>query len=124
MTSTYSFITTSDISAAIVGAGFSSIYGLSTPPMVALQALVVSIVARLASDSSMLTSTMSTPISSSNKNQLIVGILSGIIGYYRNPKASMIKTLITGVSIDMLGGEVLQTFNFQDTVLLGGGPKV
>ena len=124
MASTYSFITTSDISAAIVGAGFPSVYGLSTPPMQALQALVVSIVARLASDSSVLTSTMTTTMSTGNKNQLIVGILSGIIGYYRNPKGSMIKTVITGISMDMLGGEILQTFNFQDTVLLGGGPKV
>jgi hypothetical protein len=123
MASTYSFITTSDVSAAIVGAGFSSIYGMSTPPMVALQALVVSIVARLASDSTMMTSTMTTTMSSSNKNQLIVGILSGIIGYYRNPKTSMFKTIISGVSMDLLGSEILQTLNFPDTVLLGG-PKV
>ena len=124
MASTYSFITTSDISAAIVGAGFSSIYGLSTPPMQALQALVVSIIARLASDSSMVTSSMTTNMTNGNKNALIVGVLSGIIGYYRNPKNSMIKTVITGVSMDLLGSEILQTFNFQDAVLLGGGPKV
>ena len=120
MASAYSFITTSDISAAIVGAGFSSIYGLSTPPMQALQALVVSIIARLASDSSVVTSSMTTNMTNGNKNALIVGVLSGIIGYYRNPKGSMIKTVITGVSMDLLGSEILQTFNFQDTVLLGG----
>ena len=115
-----SFVTTSDISAALVGAGFSSVYGISTPPMQALQALVVSIVARLASDSTMMTDNMKN-MTSGQKNQLIVGILSGIFGYYRNPKASMFKSLITGVSQDLIGQEILTTFNFTDSTLLGGG---
>ena len=120
--SSTSFVTTSDISAAIVGAGFSSVYGISTPPMQALQALVISIIARLFSDSSMMANNMSN-MTMGQKNQLIVGILSGIFGYYKNPKGSLFKSVITGVSQDLIGQEILNTFNFTDSTLLGGGTR-
>ena len=116
------FVTTSDVSAAIVGAGFSSVYGISTPPMQALQALVISIIARLFSDSTMVTNNM-TNMTAGQKNQLIVGVLSGILGYYKNPKGSMFKSIITGVSQDLIGQEILTTFNFTDSTLLGGGTR-
>jgi hypothetical protein len=114
------FLTTSDVSAALVGAGFSTVYGISTPPMQALQAMVISIIARLFPDSSMITNNI-TSMNEGQKNQLIVAVLSGIMGYYKNPKGSMFKAVVTGVSQDLIGQEILKTFNFEEKSLLGGG---
>jgi hypothetical protein len=114
------FLTTADVSAALVGAGFSTVYGISTPPMQALQAMIISIISRLFSDSSMMTNNL-TNMNEGQKNQLIVAVLSGIMGYYKNPKGSMLKAVVTGVSQDLIGQELLKTFNFDDKSLLGGG---
>ena len=49
-------IMTSDISAAIVGAGFANIYNLGSPGMYAIRSVSVSIVARMLSQSQALVS--------------------------------------------------------------------
>jgi hypothetical protein len=113
------FLTTSDVSAAVVGAGFSSVYGMSTPPMQALAALIISVVARLTSESTFMNNNLSS-MNESQKNQLIVGVLSGIFGYYKSPKTNVIKSILTGISQDLIGQELLRTFNFEDKFIIGG----
>jgi len=115
---TTSYLTTSDISAALVGAGFSSVYGLSTPPMQALASLVISIVSRIASQSAVMQNNMKN-MNASQKNQFIVGVLSGVYGYYRNSRTNILKSILTGVSVDLIGQEILKTFNFEDSVIVG-----
>ena len=115
---TMNWLTTSDIASALVGAGFGEVYGtMGSTQMLAVRSLAVSILARMMSQST----TLNTAIPSLNadqKNQLIVGVLSGVISYYK--KQNLLKGVFTGVSIDLIGTEVLKLLKFDDKSLIGG----
>ena len=115
--STTNFLTSSDISAALVGAGYSSVYGMGSPAMVAVKTLVISVVARIASSSE--TFGGSSTYTEQN-NQLVVAVLNAIDSYARSKNQSMIKAVLSGISIDLLGQEVLKLTKMEDKVLIGG----
>jgi hypothetical protein len=101
----------SDITSAIVGAGFATAYNQATTPgMAAAQALVTSILARLLSDS--LLKDRFASLSTEGKNQLIVGMLGGIYSYSK--KGSVFKAALTSISVDLIGAEVIKLFNMKD----------
>jgi hypothetical protein len=108
------FLSSSDISAALVGAGFSSVYGMGSPGMYALKSLVISVVSRVASSSTMLSGT---PMDSSQKNQMIVAVLNAIDSYARSKNQSVMKAILSGVSVDLLGQEVLKLTQMEDKAL-------
>ena len=117
--STMNWLTTSDIASALVGAGFSEVYGgtMGSTQMLAVRSLAVSILARMMSQSTTLTTAIPS-LNADQKNQLIVGVLSGVISYYK--KQSLLRSVITGVSIDLIGTEVLKLLKFDDKSLIGG----
>ena len=109
-------LTTSDISTAIVGAGFATVYqNLGTPVMAAVKALVVSVVARMVSKSKI----MGTTITDEQKNQLVVAVLAAVEAYSRGKNQSIGRAVLSGVSIDLIGQEVLKLMKISDTVLIG-----
>ena len=112
------WLTTSDIASALVGAGFGEVYGtMGSMQMLAVRSLAVSILARMLSQSTTLTTAIPS-LDTDQKNQLIVGVLSGAISYYK--KQSLLKGVFTGISIDLIGMEVLKILKMNDTVLIGG----
>ena len=110
-------LTTSDISTAIVGAGFASVYqNLGTPVMGAVKALVVSVVARMVAKSKI----MGTTVTSEEKNQLVVAAVAAIEAYSRGKNQSIGRAVLSAVSIDLIGQDVLKLMKLEDTVLIGG----
>ena len=76
---TMNWLTTSDIASALVGAGFGEVYGtMGSTQMLAVRSLAVSILARMMSQSTTLTTAIPS-LNADQKNQLIVGVLSGVI---------------------------------------------
>ena len=115
---TMNWLTTSDIASALVGAGFGEIYGtMGSTQMLAVRSLAVSILARMMSQSTALTTAIPS-LDADQKNQLIVGVLNGAISYYK--KQSLLKAVFTGISIDLIGSEVLKLLKFDDKALIGG----
>ena len=116
MSMTSELLTTSDVATAIVGAGFSSAYqNLGTPVMGAVKALVFSVVARMVAKSKL----MGTTITTDQKNQMVVAVLAAIEAYSRGKNQSIVKAVLSGVSIDLIGQEVLKLVKMEDTVLIG-----
>ena len=112
------WLTTSDIASALIGAGFGEVYGtMGSMQMLAVRSLAVSILARMMSQSTTLTTAIPS-LDTDQKNQLIVGVLSGAISYYK--KQSLLKGVFTGISIDLIGMEVLKILKLNDTALIGG----
>ena len=109
-------IMTSDISAAIVGAGFGNIYNLGSPGMYAIRSVSVSIVARMLSQSQALRGVMPT-MTDGSKNQLFVATIGALVSYFR--KGNVMKGAISQSAIDLIAVEVLKTIGFEDRVLLG-----
>ena len=105
-----SYITVSDISAALVGYGFAKTYNLSKPEMQAVQSFAVSMIARL-SALNILSSSM-TKLDPNQKNQLVVAILSAIAAAYRSQPA--LKGALTGVSCDVLAESLLRLLKWHD----------
>ena len=112
------FITTSDLTAALVGAGWGEIYGgPGSPAMAAVKSFVISVIARMVSKSPSVTSAIPS-LTGSQKNQLIVGILSGFASYYKKEK--LLRGVLSGVSIDLLASELLSLTNTADKAWIGG----
>ena len=105
----------SDIAASISGAAFSEIMGnIGSAQNVAIRSLVVSIVARILSKNATITTTI--PILNEDaKTQLCVAVLNAVYAYYK--KQNVAKLVVTGMSIDLIGAEILKTFKLDDTVL-------
>jgi hypothetical protein len=108
------WVTTSDASAALIGAGWSSIYNVSTPGMLGGKAFIISVVARLLSTTE-LASKMSS-LDDHQKNQLFVAIANALDTY--RTKGNGFKGALQGVAIDLIGQEVLRTFNMEDKALI------
>lgn len=108
-------VMTSDLFAGAVGAGFSSVYGMGSPGMVAVKASVISAVARMVSESTMLPATA---LTSDAKNQIVVAVLHALDAY--RGKGSPLKAAVSGVSVDLIAQEVMKLLNFTDKSLLGG----
>ena len=110
---TMEFVTSSDLTAALVGAGFSEAYGgPGSPAMLAAKSFVISVVARMASQSTSLSSAIPA------LDQLIVGILNGFSSYYK--KDAVLKGIVSGVSIDLIASELLKLTNLEDKTWIGG----
>jgi hypothetical protein len=106
-------LTYSDISAALVGAGWSEVFG-GNMQMTAIKSLVVSIVARVLSKNVSLSTTLPT-VTEDTKNQLVVGLSNALYAYIK--KQSISKAILSGMSIDLIGAEILSMMKLQDTVL-------
>jgi hypothetical protein len=109
------WVTTSDISAALVGAGWSSVYNTSTPGMLAVKAGIISVLARLVSTTDF--ASKMTAMDANQKNQLLVAIANALDSY--RTKGGPFKNALQGVAIDLIGQEILKTFNMEDKVLIG-----
>ena len=112
------FVTSSDIAAAMVGAGFSEVYGgPGSPGMLAARSFLISVVARMVSSSTTMSGVI-TSLDTNQKNQLIVGLLNGAASYYK--KERVLKGVMGGISIDLIAMELLKLTNMEDKVILGG----
>ena len=109
-------VTTSDLFAGAVGAGFSSLYGMGSPGTTAVKAAVISAVSRMVSESTMLPD-MS--LTNDAKNQIVVAVLHALDAY--SGKGNPLKSAVSGVSVDLIAMEVMKLLNFTDQSLLGGG---
>jgi hypothetical protein len=107
-------VTTSDVFAGVVGAGYSSVYGMASPGMSAVKAAVVSSVARLVSESTMLPATA---LTTDTKNQIVVAVLYALDSY--RTKGNPLKGAVTGVSVDLIAQEVMKLLNFTEKSLIG-----
>ena len=101
-------ISTSDIAAAAVGAGYSSVFNLGKPGMMALQSFIISVAARMVSkqDFNML------GMEKDQKNQLIVGALGAAVAYSKN--GSVPKGAISQVSIDLMAEDIMRLLRVED----------
>jgi hypothetical protein len=101
-------ISTSDIAAAAVGAGYSSVFNLGKPGMMALQSFIISVAARMVSkqDFNML------GMEKDQKNQLIVGALGAAVAYSKN--GSVPKGAISQVSIDLMAEDIMRLLRVDD----------
>jgi hypothetical protein len=110
------FVTVSDLSAAAFGALFSFAYNNSgSPARLASQGLVVSIIARMASTSTTFAEAVPS-MKEGAKNQVIVAIFSACASYYRG--GSLLRGVLSGVSIDLLAAETLKILQFDDKALI------
>ena len=108
------FLKTSDLMAVLVAAGWSNVYNISNPMTMGLRSGVISIIARLLSSSEF--SKKMTSLNSNQKNQFVVAILNALEAY--RSKNQVMKGAFTGVAIDLIAQEVLNTFNFDDQSLI------
>ena len=104
----YDLLNMGDLSAAVVAYGFVSSMGVGGKPgMQAAQSFVVSLIARIAAKSG--TVDFMGKMDDSQKNQIVVALLSAIAGSYRG--GGPLKAAITGVSIDLLSDDILRLLN-------------
>ena len=108
------WVKTSDVSAALVGAGWSSIYNTSTPGMLSVKAGVISVLARLLSTTDI--ASKMTAMDENQKNQLLVAIANALDSY--RTKGSVFKGALQGVAIDLIAQEILKTFGMEDKGLI------
>ena len=106
----------SDILTAGVGALWANTFNNAKPSTAALQATVVSIIARLIRQQ-MLESRF-TSLTASGKDQLIVGALNGLYAYSK--RQSWLKAALRGISIDLISEQVLLVLSIDDKGLMGG----
>jgi hypothetical protein len=105
----------SDLFAGVQGALFSSVFCMpGGPGMQAVQSLVVSVLARMAS-TKMLTRDKLSMLDNSQKNQLLVAIMSGAAAYYR--RSGVGKGALSGVSIDLLAQHTVTLIGLDDKPL-------
>ena len=104
-------VTVSDISAALTGAAFGNVYGFSMQQQ-AIQSFAVSVIARIASRSDALKNVMIVDMDASQKNQLVVAVLSALGSYWR--KHSPMKGAFTGVAVDLVAEEAVRILGMSD----------
>jgi hypothetical protein len=92
---------------------------MGTPAMFAVKTIIISVAARLASTSNMM-SGETLGLDGAQKNQLIVAVLNAIDSYARSKNQSVLKAVLSGVSIDLIGQEVLKLTKMEDKTLIGG----
>lgn len=100
-----------DLAASGAGALFASVYG-GNPGMQAGQSFIVSVAARILSQN-IFQNAMS-QMTPGSKNQFVVGILSAIIAAVR--KQSVGKAILSGVSADLLGEQVIVMLKMDDNI--------
>lgn len=110
------FLTTSDIMAGMIGCGWSSVYNISNPMMLGIRAIVISVIARIASQNGPLATAMPN-MTADMKNQLLVAVCGGIASYYK--KGNPVRGALSSVSIDLISIEVLKLMKMDDTVIVG-----
>jgi hypothetical protein len=100
----------SDIAAGIVGYVYADTLNTAKPSMQATQSFVVSVIARIASKAGM--GSFMGKLDDTQKNQLIVAILSALAGSYKG--GSPLKGALTAMSIDLLAEDLIRMFNIED----------
>ena len=109
-------LTYSDITAGLSGAVFAEVIGnIGSTQSVAVRSLVVSIIARILSKNLTVTNTIPAFLNEEAKNQLSVAVLNAVYAYYK--KQNVAKLVVSGMSIDLIGTEILRTLKLDDTVL-------
>ncbi len=88
-------LTLNDAAAGAIGYVFAQQFALTKPTHQAVQSLIVSSVARMLSDSSSTNSL--TALNTGQKNELIVGILSGVCSSVQN--RHVLKGTLAGIRI-------------------------
>ena len=116
MSTTTDFLTTADLAAAIVAAGWANVYGTSNLAMNAMKAGVISAVARVLSQSTVI---QMDSLDADKKNQILVAVLNALDAY--RSKGNPVKFALTGTAIDLIGQEMLKLTGMTDKVILGGG---
>lgn len=106
-------LTSSDISAGLVGAGYAALYRNTGIGKQAITSLAVSIVARMTSAQLSMFSSMNMKA----KNALIVSILYAVLGAIM--RQDIAKTVISGLSIDLIGEAVLSLLDQNDSDWVG-----
>ena len=115
-------LTYSDITAGLSGAVFAEVIGnIGSTQNVAIRSLVVSIIARILSKNATITTTVPS-LNEEAKNQLSVAVLNGVYAYFK--KQNLTKIVLSGVSIDLIGVEILKTLKLDDTVLFSTAASV
>ena len=114
----YDLITVSDVMAGVLGYVYADNLNTGKPSMQATQSFVISVLARITSQS-MLADYMG-KLNKNQKNQLIVGIASAIASSYKN--GSPAKAALAGMSIDLLATDLLNLLNMEDSgfIQMGG----
>ena len=113
----YDLVSLSDVGAGLIGVAFGSqVNGSSKPYMQGMQSFLISVIARLASkpEYSFLGN-----LDNGQKNQLLIALMSGIAGYSRG--SGVLKSMISGASIDLLATEILHQIHQDDTGFLDLG---
>lgn len=115
----YDLIAMSDITAGVLGYIYADTLNLGKPQMQATQSFVISVLARITSQS-MLADYMG-KLNKNQKNQLIVGLASAMVASFKNSSPG--KAFLTGVSIDLLASDLLHMLNMEDTGFIKIGEK-
>ena len=108
-------VTVNDVSAAITGATFASIYG-GKASMQAVQSFVTSVIARMASQSETFKKLMVVDLGENQKNQLVVAILGAASAYWR--KGSVLKGSFSSVAIDLIAEDAVRMLGLSNSALL------
>ena len=104
----------SDLGAAASGALYAEVFGsIGSTPEVAIRSLAISIVARMLSKNATIAEAL--PVSEQSKNQSIVSLLNLVYSYFK--KQNLARNALSGVSIDLLGAEILKSLKIEDAVI-------
>ena len=105
----------SDLLAGVSSAGFSAVFDSPSWKKSGV-AVFISVLARMISKS-FPNATGGEQLSATQKNQLVVGALNAIGAYSMNK--SVAKSVLLGISSDLLAEMAFYYLNMQDTVLIG-----
>ena len=115
----FNILSLSDFTAAITGYIFAETIGHTSGVKQATQSFFVSLMARAITESGYL-STFSS-LNSSQKNEILVGILSAAACKMRNKSIS--KGVVAGISIDLVAEDVIRMLGLSDVNLITYGKE-
>ena len=117
----YDILTPSDISAALIGYLFADQMNMNMKPsQQAAQSLVVSILARVTSETGI--TDFFGEMDSGSKNELIVGVLGAISSMY-SKQGGALRGALTHMSIDLIAEDLIHILRIQDTGFFRGNEK-
>lgn len=112
-----SLVKYSDVLASGTGAFWGYTFNNTKQPgMYALQAGVISVLARLIREQVLMDKLSS--LTPSGKDELVVGVLNALYAY--SMKRPVLKSMISGISIDLLAEQIMQMLSIQDQGLFAG----
>ncbi len=110
----FNIISLSDFTAAITGYVFAEVNGGTSGAKQATQSFFVSLVSRAITETGFFS--MFTSLNNSQKNEILVGILSAAASKMRNKSVS--KGVIMGVSIDLVAEDLIKMLGLADVNLI------